>query len=446
MDVILNDLVDQHSVTDNTDRQFCLEILNETLQSDSRSYEDFFSSRPTAGSIVEDIAEVDAHISVIERKIRAFLLENKTAVVESVLSNSKGSVLSDIRKELEQLWELDNETVSTSTDTKDDDKKELMIDEFLEQNDTTNKEQDDQFHMALQKLKKRVTKSDDDTGRYEGSLATVLENLNNATDLMELPFLSRTCIRTGHYQEAVMLYTYSKSLLVKFPGSTIVAGICHNVLTETTTTMLAGLVKLLSTNVNVNSLKKILNYLICIPPFDGNDKSSLLQVFLHMRFIFIQREISSYSLDIERPNESLLEMMVKKQIEVLREYTHMSMSVFMEMLQCTKEPISIPLNKDLTPQQQETSKETSIETNPLMLHFTNECIRWLLKDLCDAKLEGKLSDSVCLQLVYCSFRLHDLNANYHHLFLNRIHESKIFTVEQLKHAIEKRRELASKYS
>lgn len=442
MDVVLGSLLGADLVLEKAELQYCSGFLNQVLQSDTKSYEAYFSSRPVNGSVVEHIAEIDAEISLVERKLRSLLVENKVDVVREVVNN-EGAVegkMTVIRQELEQLWELDN-----GTDQRKD------IDDFLETNDQVEEKQEDQFQNALKRLKSRILRNEQDGST--GGLAIVLENLDKTTDLMELPFLARTCIRTGHYQEAVMLYTYSKSLLVKFPGSSIIEGIHRNVAEETTTTMLTGLLRLLSTNLTANSLKKVLNYLASIPPFDDRDKSSLLQVYSYMRYNFIQQECSSYSFEVDQSNDALLEMIIKKRIEVLREHTHMSLSVFMEQHQFTTIPVAIPLDKRLS-KVPENENDTSMsenatdecETSPLMLQFVNQCVGYFLKELLDVHMQNKLSDSVCLQLIYCSFRLRDLNPNYHHLFLNKICESNLFTAEQLKYAIDKRRELASKYS
>ncbi|CAI7423946.1 BAD_collapsed_G0040650.mRNA.1.CDS.1 [Saccharomyces cerevisiae] len=404
---------------------------------------------------------------------------------------------------------------------------------------------------------------------------------------MELPFLARTCIRTGHYQEAVMLYTHTTSLRSRFPGSTIVDEVCEKVLNEISTTMLSGLVKLLSTNVSVNSLKKILQYLNSIPPFDGKTNKSLLSVFLAMRYKFITDEIASYPLDVESSNESLIEMMVKRKIEVLREHVYMSLNVFLKSFLYDTNDLEIPFpeelestvlringtneEKEIEEKEKETKKEeyqkqdsvanneedvtenksiedvqeevqgkvegeddgaerkteneienetvnktedkaekgeeeevntkdnkaekeeeeinkaevtpeepsksidnkaekeeeeinkvevtpeepskkirtskreNKIPTNAVMLQFVDKCITYVLKDLTRGLNSIKLSDSVCLQLVYCSFRLCDLNRNYHHLFLKKINDTSLFTTEQLARAIDKRAELASKY-
>ncbi|CAR26641.1 hypothetical protein ZYGR_0H04590 [Zygosaccharomyces rouxii] len=461
MEEILDAAIDPKHLSKN-ERQYCLEILEQILQSDTTPYDAYFSSKPTPGSIVEDIAEASAQIVAIEKQIRRLLVENKGEVLRKVLGDSSGSKLTDIRNELDQLWELDEGAGAKEEEHKNSNESiehDSAVKAIFDQEQNVQKGQDDQFHMALKKLKQRVSQNEAHAPGSLGELASVLENLNSITDLMELPFLARTCIRTGHYQEVVMLYTHTKSLQLKFPGSSIVKQVCDSVLDEITTTMLTGLVKLLSTNVTVNSIKKILNYLAAIPPFDDTESSLLLRVFLYMRFDFIQREIASYSLKMDPPNDSLIEMMVKRKIEVLREYAYMSSSVFTEMFTSHLEPICIKLADELKPEEDTKTIEattttttttrkddTPIETNLLILQFVNQCVSWLLDDLSEAGLQGKLNDSVCLQLVYCSFRLHDLNQNYHKLFLNKLHESNLFTASQIKNAIQKRRELASKYS
>lgn len=440
MEVILSNVIDPN-LLNNEEKSYCLNILEEILQSETRPYDAYFSSKPTPSSIVEEIAEVSANIVSLEKRIRQLLVEHKSEVLHKVLGDSSRTRLANIHDELDQLWELDEEK-NDKTISKD----ELAFEEILDPEASIKKTQDDQFQMALHKLRQRVSKNDDNSTGSPGDLACILENLNSITDLMELPFLSRTCIRTGHYQEAVMLYTHTKSLQLKFPGSATVKQVCENVLNEITTTMLTGLAKLLSTNVSVNSIKKILNYLAAIPPFDNTESALLLRVFLHMRFNFIQREISSYSLKLDEANESLTEMMVKRKIEVLREYAYMSANVFMEMFSFPTEPLCINVAEELKIEGASFKEDTPVDTNALILQFINECIEWLLKDLLNAGLKGKLTDSVCLQLVYCSFRLDDLNQNYHKLFLNKIHESDLFSAEQLRNAIQKRRDLTSRYS
>ncbi|EJS42516.1 cog8p [Saccharomyces arboricola H-6] len=591
MELILNTLVPDDLTKDQ--RQLNLAFLQEILQSNTKEYETYFSSRAVPGSITEDIAEIDAELSALDRNIRKSLLENKSQIIDDILGNDDRVQLEEISKSLEQLWELDAKiNKTTDEDTVNDTTNEAFsLDDFLEHdnesigsNDNTITEGDnaarkrkkDEFHEALGRLRSRLlTKGDDKSETRSDTLVTVLENLSGITDVMELPFLARTCIRTGHYQEAVMLYTHTISLRSRFPGSSIVDEVYQKVLNEISTTMSSGLVKLLSTNVSVNSLKKILKYLNSIPPFDGKTNKSLLSIFLAMRYKFITEEVASYSLDIESSNKSLVEMMVKRKVEVLREHVYMSLNVFVKNFLYDTSDLEIPFPEELKTVALETNgcskgekeekevdkegskeedsevdnevdnevvreeskeeskgeskeeskgeskeeskgeskeenkdedsevgkeedkeegseegseeesrevgreedkqedkeekeekelrvdvettpdeptkkspplkRENKIPTNAIMLQFVDKCVSYILNDLIRHLGDIKLSDSVCLQLVYCSFRFSDLNRNYHHLFLNKISDTNLFTTEQLAHAINKRAELASKY-
>lgn len=463
MDVIYDSLFkDAHH--DQTQRQECLTILEETLQSEQKAekYEGYFSSRADPGSIVEDISEVDAEISLIERQLRGFLIDNKDEISRDILKGSvENNLLDKIRENLEQLWELDDNASHKTTQPSaisliGEDIDDLSMEDFFENdndkshNKTNESDINDEFHTALKRLRHRINGNNEIQSITTGDLATVLDNLSNITDLMELPFLARTCIRTGHYQEAILLYTHTHTLRLKFQDSSIIDGICNGVLKEVSTTMLTGLVKLLATNLTINSTKKILKYLIAIPPFEEQNNTSLLNVFLRMRLKFIENEISSYSLELDSPNDSLIEMIIKRKIEVIREHLYMSLNAFGKTFDIQTTPVLIPLNPRLRLQTSLDDKRVSynekeVETNPLMLQFVNDCVNHLLKELKDVP-KSQMTNSICLQLVYCSFRLNDLNCNYHHVFLNQIIEHNIFEITEVTNGITKRYELASTYT
>ncbi|CCF59813.1 hypothetical protein KAFR_0I00320 [Kazachstania africana CBS 2517] len=455
MDAVLQDLLPGSDLTAKEDREYCLKSLAEVLESENKNYESYFTSSATSGSIVEDIAELDAQISSLERKLRHILVANQTSLLNDVIdekNENDDTLLSRINEQLEQLWELDTSSKknnennkNNATLTKREEEEDISIEDFLK--DDSSKKQttmDDEFHKALKSLRKKIFKEETQSGDGQIGLAFVLENLTSIIDLMELPFLTRTCIKTGHYQEAIMLYQHTSSLKSKFPDSVTISNICKQVSTEIIDTMSVGLIKLLSSNLTLNSIKKILNYLICIPPFSENSSSNsaLLNVYLKMRLKFIQNEISSYSTDIDDSNTSLYEMMIKRKIEVIREHIFMSLNVYEKSFTIETQPLLIPLQLERVQR-----KDKPRETNPLMLKFVNDSITYLLNELKIEKEEKmkEQSNSVCLQLIYCSFRLSDLNTNYHNLFINQIIEFKIFTVEQVVNAIQKRSELATTY-
>ena len=539
METILDDLItDGTTPTNEADRSYYLQVLEETLQSETRDYTKYFSSRAVDGSIVEDIAELDAEISILERNVKSVLVSNKDTVKQELFGKSEGVVmLEGIKESLEQLWEIDNSESKSEVKKTGDSNDELSIEEFLESKDqelmvdgsggklsagNDNKsggskaDGNDEFHKALRRLRSRISQgvtnnnnnnnnnnnssnntnagTNTTTNRlYAGSngLASVLENLPSIIDLMELPSLARICIRTGHYQEAIMLFTHTNTLRLKFPESVIVDKICDSVANEITTTMQTGLVKLLATNLSVNSMKKILKYLGSIPPFykqanltswgttDSTDfktqkiDDSLLLVFLEMRARFIENEVMSYSIDnssssssstsSESSSGSSLEIAIKSQIEVIREHIYMSLTTFMKSNEVNLTPISIPINHTLLQTEIITNANdnkpfefhnSQTPTSLPMLQFVNRCLSFLLSQIKrqikqnkrDASPSKTNTDSICLQLVYCSFRLNDLNPNYHNLFLNKILETELFSVEQIIGGIVKRCELASRFS
>lgn len=554
MNVIYERLKLDDIVSNNDEREHCLKTLNEILQSPDRDYETYLSSQAFDRTIVEEIGEIDADLSLLEKKLKKILVQNKEIVSAQILNETLNeSLLHQLHENLEQLWEMDPQDIqghsNISLEKKDD--QPISVDELLETDDTTkmnsqssssshknNKPKDD-FHVALDKLRKRINKKKNKEDMQE-NLTFILINLQNITDLMELPFLTRTCIRTGHYQEAIMVFSYSKSLKMKFPDSDIIKGIYNNILNEVSNTMAVGLVKLLSTNLSVNSIKKILNYLSVIPPFDMKGSNALLNVYLSMRYEFIRNEILSYSLDPHtKMNDSLIEMIIKRKIEVVREHLYSSLNIYSQNFNVESIPITIPLIKDITdklvPSGNEDMKNTTLindilndedsgavrenmeeqfveeqsvkdesvkndgekmsstqsnevsendnkeindekakyndvakkdkedeeveydlipqfqlqtnmmDTNPLMLQMVNKCINCLINEFQNISTEI-LNNSICLQLIYCSFRLNDLNINYHYCFLNRLFESGLFTVDQIVQAIKKRTELASRYS
>lgn len=559
MDIVLESIIDPSWNLNSAEKEKSIKYLEELLSNEDKDYENYFSSQAISGTIVEDITEIDAQIVVHDKEVRKVLLENKDETLKDILGTNVIDKLNEFQKQLSMLWEIKDDSKTTDSSYNNYNISSIennkLLEELLNQDfddvdntriasqegsNSTKKQQEneDEFHQAVHKLRDRINQSKENAMFGKGTSAVVLDNITEVTELMELPFLARTCIKTGHYQEAVMLYTHTKSLLVKFHGSELMAEICKNVSAEITTTMLTGLVKLLSTNVYVNSLKKILKYLAAIPPFDEKDNSALLQVFLSMRYIFIQKEISSFSLDTNASNDTLLEIMIKRKIEVLREFTYTSLNIFSSSFKVQTIDIVVPLAKELDiniplrngivdkkegnelnedPEKEQEKKDNSeeakeeqeekddsvdakkvtttttdkqskteednntneevsaskddkaeatnekeainseditkegeankkIPTSPFMLQFINECINYLLQDLLAANLKSELSDSVYLQLIYCSFRLKDLNVNYHNLFLNKLRETpSLFNIIQTRKAIQKRYELASRY-
>lgn len=199
-------------------------------------------------------------------------------------------------------------------------------------------------------------------------------------------------------------------------------------------------------------MKKILSYLEAIEPFDTNIRS-LQQLLLTMRYKFVTEEIESYQI-LKDTNDSVKEMLIKRKIECIREHVYGTVSVFNSLFQSETKCMYIPLldqvepiSKDLADSQdtkdETATKKTEFETSLPLLKFINECTNYLTDQLHGHK--DYLTESVCLQLVYCSFRLGDANLNYHNLFMNKLLEKGLFSQAVLESAIAKRLELAARY-
>lgn len=406
---------------DKRDIDFAIGILQ-----GKESYDDYFTSEPLPGSIIEDIAEYDAEISKLERKLKSELIGEKDTLLNILLSSSWSDTLADISEQIEQLWELNKDGINGSEE-KEKENEESKNSEEVDIDTDLN----DAFYEALEKLR-HLHSTERDT-----SLVTVLNNIEKINGILELPTLISTCIRTGHYQEVLILYSYTKTLEKKFPNFELIKMVVKNIQELISTKMLNGLVRLLATNLTLSSMKKILSYLEALEPFDTNP-SALQQLLLTMRYKFVTEEIDSYRI-VDTTANSVKEMLIKRKIECVREYVYGTISVFNSLFKSESKLIHIELLLDDT-----TSKTAhDFETSLALLKFINECTNFLISQLETHK--SHLTESVCLQLVYCSFRLADANQNFHHLFMNKLLESNLFTKDALTSAITKRVELATRY-
>ncbi|SCU90585.1 LAME_0E09186g1_1 [Lachancea meyersii CBS 8951] len=417
------------------------------------SYDAYFSSMPLPGSIVEDIAEIEAQISAQERKLRSVLVENKESLCDSLCNGQVEPQLTAMLAQIDQLWELEKpETVENSEQSSGQHRDTLasLYDPLavdLEEEEEEEEEEPqqlqkpgdelDEFHAALHKLTVRANEGLGVSGSAHDNLALVLAQWKPISELLELPSLTSTCIKTGHYQEALLCHEHARGLVNRFPNTTIVRHISDSISQEITTTMLQGLVKMLQQNLGANAMKKILTYLASIPPFSANPQA-LTQVFLTMRYKFVCAEMDSFEIT-ELANDTMRELLVKRKIEAFREHVYNALAILQSQSELfnTKHhnvKVGIPLLQE---------SKKPVATNPLTLLYVQKCCDSLIEAL--KQYKDSLSVSVCLQLVYCSFRLADCNPNYHHLFIKKIHESQLVSPTDLNAAMEKRRELANKY-
>ncbi|AET37392.1 Golgi transport complex subunit COG8 Ecym_1140 [Eremothecium cymbalariae DBVPG len=408
------------------------EQLIESILTSRENYDEYFISQPLQGSVIEDIAETDAEVARLEKKLKEKLIGAKNSILKELSDDEIKSQLSRISNETDQLWELDNTQTQTSETNRVNGTDLALVIKGIEElgEYAKNNKQEDAFHDALGKLRECYE------AKSCGSLTLVLENIERINDLLGIPALVNTCIKTGHYQEALLCHSHARSLQNKFPNVDLVSRVVSTVQEDISETMLQGLVKLLSTNLTINTLKKITNYLSFIDPLRGNS-SALQQLCLSMRYKFITSEIDSYAID-ETVTETVKELLFKRKIECVREHVYSILSVFNSLFHAETISLFIPLFDQVS----ENPKE--VPTSLHLLQFVQKCTEYLMAQLKEYKLH-RMSESVCLQLVYCSFRLGDVNINFHHLFMNKLLETQIFTCQELQTALNKRLDLATNY-
>ena len=107
----------------------------------------------------------------------------------------------------------------------------------------------------------------------------MIDNQVALLELLEIPQLMDTCVRSALFDEALDLYHYATALVRRHPSIGIIADIVHE-MTATKKQMEASLLNLLSTHIQLSQCLKIVSYLRRL---DGYDEATLRQQFLTCR-------------------------------------------------------------------------------------------------------------------------------------------------------------------
>lgn len=166
-----------------------------------------------------------------------------------------------------------------------------------------------------------------------------LANIDSVLDLLELPTLCKLCVRQGNYQEALDISVLAQTLNIRFPKLPVFYKIQRQVEAELKT-MVAGLIKLLNTNLKQKNTLKIFHILnkLDLSQYSQGDSSVskfstadpsvrdhiLKRLYLNARYKLITNELATL--------DPLLEFNVltylKRYIEIFREYVLSSLSTF----------------------------------------------------------------------------------------------------------------------
>ena len=88
MNVIYEKLKLDNIASNDDEHEHCLKMLNEILQSPNKDYETYLSSQALDGTIVEEIGEIDAELSILEQKLKKILIQNKEIVSRQILDET----------------------------------------------------------------------------------------------------------------------------------------------------------------------------------------------------------------------------------------------------------------------------------------------------------------------------------------------------------------------
>lgn len=168
--------------------------------------------------------------------------------------------------------------------------------------------------------------------------SSILTNINAVLDLLELPTLCKLCVRQGNYQEALDISVLAQTLCIRFPKIHIFLKIMHLVESELKI-MVAGLVKLLNTNLKQKNALKIFHILnkvdlaalgmnqtrVLASGNKSDQKDRVLKrIYLNARYKLICDELSTLRPLIDFNVVSYL----KRYIEIYREYVSSSLLTF----------------------------------------------------------------------------------------------------------------------
>lgn len=304
-----------------------LKYLSNISSIESKEYLSAIPPTPSAESttqdertLIQDIAELEALQRSVDNELKNLIFESKDDIVkyQKELIESESLFQDRFVNGFKDLWRSFNEDDLADIENDED----QDISNLLELDGNTKKAKKNTLKSTLASIKENSN-----SYNQNKSLSTVLENMDQITNILELPSLTGACIKAGYYSEALEIASYTRRLAIKFPQSELIKKVEFGIQQEMSH-MLNGLMRLLKTDLKQSSLIKTLSYLRRIPPFSQTDDSSngqLKRILLHARFQSIKSELDSLQDFI---SDERFEKHLKRSIEVIREHCFSSIMIF----------------------------------------------------------------------------------------------------------------------
>mgnify|MGYP004704501481 FL=1 len=254
--------------------------------------------------------------------------------------------------------------------------------------------------------KNQESKNTSHNSNNDDDVSKILYNLDNVIQILELPSITNTLIKSANYSECIEISSFIQRLSIRYNDLEIISHIKENVSYEIND-MVKRLSNLLSGNLKQSSIMKIMSYLKRIIP----DKWKLKTIFLNLRYKFI---IDEFDTLIPLKNSKLVEKYLKRVLEVFREFTFQTVITFESIF----------------------DKDTEM-IHSFIISIVNSLMDILDENLINIKEES--IDSTILQLLYCSQSLARVGGDFTSILLHRLPNP--LTREQILTTMTKQRHL-----
>lgn len=254
--------------------------------------------------------------------------------------------------------------------------------------------------------KNQESKNTSHNSNNDDDVSKILYNLDNVIQILELPSITNTLIKSANYSECIEISSFIQRLSIRYNDLEIISHIKENVSYEIND-MVKRLSNLLSGNLKQSSIMKIMSYLKRIIP----DKWKLKTIFLNLRYKFI---IDEFDTLIPLKNSKLIEKYLKRVLEVFREFTFQTVITFESIF----------------------DKDTEM-IHSFIISIVNSLMDILDENLINIKEES--IDSTILQLLYCSQSLARVGGDFTSILLHRLPHP--LTREQILTTMAKQRHL-----
>ena len=254
--------------------------------------------------------------------------------------------------------------------------------------------------------KNQESKNTSHNSNNDDDVSKILYNLDNVIQILELPSITNTLIKSANYSECIEISSFIQRLSIRYNDLEIISHIKENVSYEIND-MVKRLSNLLSGNLKQSSIMKIMSYLKRIIP----DKWKLKTIFLNLRYKFI---IDEFDTLIPLKNSKLIEKYLKRVLEVFREFTFQTVITFESIF----------------------DKDTEM-IHSFIISIVNSLMNILDENLINIKEES--IDSTILQLLYCSQSLARVGGDFTSILLHRLPNP--LTKEQILTTMTKQRHL-----